>query len=160
MTMRLSLRMHARSITFRNSRTLPGQGACAASRSAAGVIPLIGRFSLCGKFADECGGEVRNVVAPIAQRRDVQLDHAQAEIEIAAKLSLADSARRSRLVAAIGKHVRACAPRASPRAALRRVPRARSILACSGIGSSPISSRKIVPLCACSKRPTLVRSRR
>ena len=40
-----SLSKHARSITLRSSRTLPGHGACSSVRSAAAVMPMSGRLS-------------------------------------------------------------------------------------------------------------------
>ena len=47
-------------------------------------------------------GEQRNVLAPVAQRRDVDLDHVQPIIEIVAELALRDtSSARFLLVAAI-----------------------------------------------------------
>ena len=42
-------------------------------------------IELGGEFANECRGQVRDIVASIAQRRNVQLDHAQTEVQVAAK---------------------------------------------------------------------------
>ena len=87
--MRPSLSMHARSMTLRSSRMLPVQGALFRSRSALGLSPPTRLLEPRGELLDEGRRQVGDVVAPLAQRRQRNLDDVQAVVEI-----LAEAARR------------------------------------------------------------------
>ena len=79
----------ARSTTLRSSRTLPGQWYSSIFSSAAGVKPRILRPVSRTKRLQEVLGQQRHVVAPLAQRRHADLDHLQAEEQVAAERALA-----------------------------------------------------------------------
>src|SRR5712691_11245045 len=82
-----SLRMHARSITFRSSRMLPGHAARWSTRSAAGVKPFSVLFSRAAQAR-------RNAVG---RRDDSYVDLASLERSDAVDLSELDSAQQLRL---------------------------------------------------------------
>ena len=80
-----SARMQARSMTLRSSRTLPSHAAAASRRSAPAVSPLERLAQALGGVANEGGGEVGDVLAPVAQRRQLHLDDVEAVVEVAAE---------------------------------------------------------------------------
>ena len=143
--MRLSVRMQARSITLRNSRTLPVHAACCSMRSACGGDALDRTVHLGRELADERRREIRDVLAPVSQRRDVKLDRAEAEVEIAAELSRAPTRSAGRGWSQRRRTRRRLRASSEPTRWTSPYSTARSIFACSVSGSSPISSRKIVP---------------
>ena len=57
-----------RRIRFSSSRTLPGQ-ACGFSRSSAAGVDGLGRQALAVGAQQEGAGQVRDVLDPLAQRR-------------------------------------------------------------------------------------------
>ena len=102
--------MQARSRTFRSSRTLPSQGAAARSRSAAGVRPASGLPEALGRLPDERRGQVRDVFAPLAQRRQLDLDDVEAVVEVASEPAGGDLRAQ---VAVGGRNARARSPGAT-----------------------------------------------
>ena len=148
-----------RSIAFSSSRALPGhvvarEPGLRPRRSSRADCAPSSAFHLARKW--RASGS--DVLAALAQRRQVDRDHGEAEVEI-----LAEAARRdlgaqvaigrgddahvhlARRVAADAPH--ACAPAARAAAC-----------AWNSRSTSPISSRKSVPPWACSKRPARARS--
>ena len=99
-------------------------------------------------------GQQRNVLAAIAQRRQMDLDRVQAEQQI-----LAEAARGHLLVqVGVGRrdhaHVHLAASCDEPTRSNSPVSSTRSSLACRFSGTLAISSRNSVPPSASSKRPT------
>ena len=81
----------ARSITFSSSRTLPGQSYVARSSSASSSNPVDALAVLLGVAAEEEARERRDVLAPIAQRRDLDRDHVEAVEEVFAESPFGDA---------------------------------------------------------------------
>src|SRR5262245_19296605 len=78
-------RMAARSITLRSSRTLPGQSYL---RSAAITVPAEHDAQAAHparELVSKRAGKLWNVVAPLAQRRNLERHDAQPIIEVTAK---------------------------------------------------------------------------
>ena len=94
--------------------------------------------------AHERRGQVRNVLAPIAQRRQRPARRRSGDRTGRRGSAGRDSARRSRLVAAIDADVDAAAAE-RPTRCTSPFSSARSSLACTASGSSPTSSRNSVP---------------
>ena len=145
-------RITARSIRCSSSRILPGpgvvhQGLHCFRRHVFDIL-----LHALGIFRQEILDQQRNILAPIAQRRNGDGEDVQAIVEIAAKLAALTIFFRSRLVAAT---MRASLVR------VRELPRrsnsfscsARSSFACISSGISPTSSRNSVPWLASSRRP-------
>ena len=110
--MRLSVRMHARSMTLRARACCPARVRAAAVARLRGD-PVIGRFELSRRTRARTRGQVRDVLAAVAQRRRWSSSDAQPVEKIARNRPADDSARRSRLVAAIDEDVGAsCLERA------------------------------------------------
>ena len=144
-------RAAARSTAFRSSRTLPGQRVVAergerARRDAHRMAEAVRRL------AGEMGEQRRNVLRPLAKRRQVDPDGVEPLEQVGAELarSTASSSdldeaatRRTSTGAASRPPVRDTLPSSSTRTSL----------ACSSGGRAPISSRKSVPSCASSKSP-------
>ena len=135
----------APSSRFSSSRMLPGKSwassAAYASRSRVGHVPALARR----EPLQEVAHELRDVLAPLAQRRQRDLDDAQAVVEVLAELAPGDALRRA------GRgSPRAPARRSGPGGGRRRA-RSRAPGARAGAwpgaasGMSPISSRKSVP---------------
>ena len=80
-----SLRMHARSMTLRSSRTFPGHAACCSRRSAAGLMPVIGPLEAPRAVLREVRAQIRDVLPPLAQRGHVDFDDAQSIEQVGAK---------------------------------------------------------------------------
>ena len=127
------------------------------ARGAAPAPPReIGGTSIrlaAAELLDEMAHQVRDVLAPLAQRRQLELDALEAVVEVLAEPSLGDQ----RLEVAVGRgHQRARRPgsaRSPPTRTTSRSCRARSSFTCSAGGMSPISSRKSVPPSASSNLP-------
>ena len=77
------------SITFSSSRTLPGQS-CAMRRASASGVSAFARRS--GRALEEVGGEERDVLAALAERRDADADHVEPVVEVLAEAPLRDRA--------------------------------------------------------------------
>ena len=77
----------ARWISFFSCRTLPGHQYCENTSSVSELRWMSGLPSRFDRFAQEERAQVRNLFAPLAQRRHVDPDHAQAVVEVLAKLS-------------------------------------------------------------------------
>ena len=88
----------------------------------------------------------------LAHRRQLDVDDREPEVEILAERALVDLLRRSRLVAA-STRTSTLMTRSPPTRLISRCSSTRSSFGCRLMSSSPISSRKIVPPCACSKQP-------
>ena len=128
----------------------------ASSRSAPGVRPEHRLLQALARLAHERGGQIRNVLAPIAQRRQLHLDDVEAVVEVAAEAAGGRLRRADRGWSRRSRARRPAARRATRRAAPRRArARAAASPARDG-GSSPISSRKSVPPSASSNRPGLL----
>ena len=98
-------------------------------------------------------------LAPLAQRRHRDRKHVEAVVEIAAEPALRAPPRRGRGWSRRSPARRRRPSRGLPSRSTCPSCRTRSSFGCSSSGSSPISSRKIVPRCASSKRPIWVRMR-
>ena len=75
---------------FSSSRTLPGQSYCCTAASDAvfhALDPLAGALRV---LADEVFDEYGDVLAPLAQRRDLDRDHVEPVEEILLELALGD----------------------------------------------------------------------
>ena len=75
----------ARSITFSSSRTLPGQSYSISRSSASGASSMPLRLVLLAVLLEEVLHEQRDVVAPLAQRRQVDADDVQPVEEVLAE---------------------------------------------------------------------------
>ena len=80
-----SARMHARSITLRSSRTLPSHAARRQHPLGAGRQAEQRLLQALARLAHERGRQIRNVLAPIAQRRQLHFDDVEAVVEVAAE---------------------------------------------------------------------------
>ena len=75
---------------LRSSRTLPGQGWATSTSSASGVSSFGRRPYSAARAGHEVAGQERDVLAPLAQRRHVEGDDVQAEVEVLAEGPPAD----------------------------------------------------------------------
>ena len=138
-----------------SSRMLPGH-ACSEQRLAAPRaskpverLPVARRRSAGGSAA----ASARDVLAPLAQRRQPDLDRVEAEEQVLAEPARGDLARAGRRW-----WPRGCARRPAARATRRRARPRRSAARAAAwpaaaSGMLPISSRNSVPPSASSKRP-------
>ena len=78
----------ARSMTFSSSRTLPGQSYSSSRSSASGVSSSRGFWFSLAVLLEEVLRQQRNVLVPLAQRRQLHGDDVQAVEEILAELPL------------------------------------------------------------------------
>ena len=72
----------ARSIVLRSSRILPGQWWSCKARSASTEIPSTVPRPSGGELGDELHGEVRDRIAPVAERRQSEGDDVEAVVKI------------------------------------------------------------------------------
>ena len=91
-------RIIARSMTFSSSRTLPGQWYARAAPSAAASKPRTRLPVGAANLATKCSTSARQVVEPIAQRRQVDREDVEPVVEVLAELALRDQ----RLEVAVG----------------------------------------------------------
>ena len=82
----------ARCTSLRSWRTLPGQGNVSKISSVSAPEPDAGFSQPLAGFAQEERAQVRDFLAPLAQRRHVHADDAQPVKQILAELALADAA--------------------------------------------------------------------
>ena len=97
-------------------------------------------------------GESRNVFTALPQRRNVNLDCVETKKQVLAKLAGGARCLRSVLVAEITR-TSTRRDREDPRRSISPDSSTRKSFACCRSGTFPISSRKIVPPSASSKRP-------
>ena len=103
---------------------------------------------LLGVLGEQGLGDDEHVVAALAQRRQVEVDHVEAVVEVLAEVAgLRSRSSRSRLVAATTR-MSTFSGLVSPTLSTTRSCSARSSFTCRLSGSSPISSRNSVPLSA------------
>ena len=81
----------ARSTTFCSSRTLPGQGYASSAAIASSVNPATWPARVFAKLVEKRLGQQRNVAPPLPQRRQLDVDHVDAVVQV-----LAEPARRRR----------------------------------------------------------------
>ena len=152
---RAAPRARSRCAARARCRARRARGAARAPRRSK---PRAGRPSSRAKLAQEVVGEREQVLRALAQRRQVDPDHVEAEEEILAEAPAASA----RLEVAVGR--RDDAHVGAQRLACRRRggtpgPGARAGASPGSPGDmSPTSSRKSVPPLACSKRPVRWRS--
>ena len=92
----------ARSIAFRNSRTLPGQSYWSRKSATSAASAFTGSSYEVATSARKCCCQRQDILAPLAQRPNRQSHHVQPKIQILSKRALADHlTARSRCVAAI-----------------------------------------------------------
>ena len=109
---------------------------------------------LLGRLLEEVVDQQRDVLAALAQRRDVDRHALDAEVQVLAELLVGDHLVEVAVGRADQAHVDVDRLVATRGARPRRSPaRAAAWPACSW-GMSPISSRNSVPPSACSKRPS------
>jgi hypothetical protein len=96
----------------------------------------------------------QHVLAALAQRRQVELHHAQPEVQVGAEAPFAHQLVERRCVAATMRTLTRCS-RTLPRRRTVRSSSSFSSLDCSAGSMSPISSRNRVPPSAVSTRPSL-----
>ena len=149
----LGARAAARSSTLRNSRTLPGQSWACSSRIASGMSTQP-RWSRRPHGLLEQGlAEHRDVLAPLAQRRDANGQHRDAIVEVGAEALVGELGLEVLRRRGDDAHIDLVAPCWSP------APRSRPPAARAGTwpgwpgGMSPISSRNSVPPWASSNLP-------
>ena len=75
----------ARSIAFRNSRTLPGQAWLRSCSRASSEIPVGGSPHCDTRFLQKSVGEQQDIASALTQRRQRDLEDAQAIVEILAQ---------------------------------------------------------------------------
>ena len=147
----------ARSTMFSSSRTLPGKRVASSAGSTAGSssrtsLAELARVLLRRSAATSSGMSSR----PLAQRRQLDLDHVQPVVEVLAEAALAHLL----VEPAVGRRT-GCARRRGSRWCRRRAgtcgPGSRAAASPGApSASSPISSRNSVPPFATSNRPGLL----
>ena len=85
-----SHKMAACSITLASSRTLPGQRATSSARSASGVNAFVPGSQVRPEARQQVPRPARNVVGPLAQGRQVNLERVDAEHQVFAELAFGD----------------------------------------------------------------------
>ena len=80
----------ARSIVFSSSRTLPGQSDACSVSSTPGATPSMRLPARCACLRDEVLDQRRDVLAPLAQRRNVDRDHVEPVEEILLEPAVGD----------------------------------------------------------------------
>ena len=78
------------SIRFRSWRTLPGQGAFTSRCMRLGRDAAEGAVVLPGQLADEPADQERDVLPPLAQRREVDVEDVEPVVEVVAELAQRD----------------------------------------------------------------------
>ena len=138
-------RMSSDSSVFSSSRTFPGQGWSRSGRScaAAGTAKRVPCRRL--KRGDEVGHEQRQVGAPLAQRRQLDGEHAQPVVEVAPEGARLDHAPQLAIRRGDEPRRRHAAPLLAPSGRTSPSCTTRRSFACSDSGRSSISSRKSVP---------------
>ena len=143
-----SQRTSAFLMRFSSWRMLPGHGYFLIAASAGGREALDRAVELVGVLGEERLGDDEHVVAALAERREPEVDDVEAVVEV-----LAEAARRGSRPRGSGwsRRRRGCRPSRACESPTRKTTRscsARRSFTWRFSGSSPISSRKSVPLSA------------
>ena len=141
------------SIALRSSRTLPGQLAAHSRARSASLTSNGPDAEAIAELVQEVLREARDVLGPLAQRRQLQRHHLQPIHQVLAKRAgahaLGEVAVRRRDDANIHRH--ALDPH--PPRALRALAARAAACACTRASSSPTSSRNNVPPSASRNKP-------
>ena len=148
--------MHRREPQCTCSTALQVRGHCRASPAAKfgerGRSESSRRIVGIGGRGKNRSAKQRNVLHSLAQRRNVNLEHGQAKIQILAKVAVANWCCSSRLVAVMARKA-ICRGRVSPTGVTSCCSSTRSSLTCTLGGMSAASSKKTVAPSANSSKP-------
>ena len=137
---------------MRSSRTLPGHADRDRPATNSGAQKRARLASLAPEAAQQLADQQRDVLGALAQRRHHDAHHRQAEVEVGAEAALVHLGAQ----VAVGRRDHAHVDRpvdAGADARTSRFSSTRSSFGCRSSGSSPISSRKMVPPAASSNAP-------
>ena len=132
------------SIRFRSWRTLPGQGALDQPLHRLGGDAPEGAVVRPGELPDEAADQERDVVPPLPQRRQVDVEDVEPVVQVVPELAQRTASRRVRLVAA-STRTSTLIGWVPPTRKKVRLSSTRSSFTWVAGGISPISSRKMVP---------------